>query len=107
MARKVALGVLISETVPICKRSLTLSKAVSLTQKSDRHQQQAGCSGPCARAAHQIPTQVVDHHSHPDREVYDKILTDTLQAQQVELVILAGFMRLLSPLLCARIRIGS
>lgn len=44
-----------------------------------------------------IPTEVLDHRKFSSREAYDQALVDILKARQVELVILAGFMRLLSP----------
>lgn len=47
---------------------------------------------------HGIPTQVLDHRSYATREDYDRALIETLRSHQTELVILAGFMRLLSPL---------
>lgn len=47
---------------------------------------------------HNIPTEVVDHRKFVTREAYDQALIDILKARQVELVVLAGFMRLLSPL---------
>lgn len=46
---------------------------------------------------HNIPTEVLDHRKFSSREAYDEALVEILQKQQVELVILAGFMRLLSP----------
>jgi phosphoribosylglycinamide formyltransferase-1 len=47
---------------------------------------------------HGLPTQVVSHRGYSTREAYDQVLIEILQSSQVELVILAGFMRLLSPL---------
>ncbi|MGH7930180.1 MAG: phosphoribosylglycinamide formyltransferase, partial [Candidatus Binatia bacterium] len=44
-----------------------------------------------------IPTEVLDHKSYPSREAYDEAMVDLLRARGVELVALAGFMRLLSP----------
>ncbi len=46
---------------------------------------------------HGIPTTVIDHRGHPSREAYDRVVVEHLNAQGVELVVLAGFMRLLSP----------
>lgn len=46
---------------------------------------------------HRIPTEVVDHRKFATREAFDQTLIEILKARQVELVILAGFMRLLSP----------
>ena len=47
---------------------------------------------------HGIPTTVIDHRGHASREAYDRVLVDHLKDHGVELVVLAGFMRLLSPL---------
>ena len=46
---------------------------------------------------HGIPATVIDHRGHPSREVYDRLVVEHLKEQGVELVVLAGFMRLLSP----------
>lgn len=46
---------------------------------------------------HNIPATVIDHRGHPSREAYDRVVVEHLKAQGVELVVLAGFMRLLSP----------
>ena len=42
-----------------------------------------------------IPTLVMSHKAHPDRASYDRALAAELKARGVELVCLAGFMRLL------------
>jgi len=47
---------------------------------------------------HGIPSAVIEHGVFVSREQYDLKLVDTLKAQDVELVVLAGFMRVLSPL---------
>lgn len=46
---------------------------------------------------HGIPTAVIPHKDFPSREAFEASLLSTLQASGVQLVILAGFMRLLSP----------
>lgn len=46
---------------------------------------------------HDIPATVIDHRGYASREDYDRVLVEHLNAQGVELVVLAGFMRLLSP----------
>ena len=46
---------------------------------------------------HGIATEVLDHKTFPDREAYDQAVVDLLRARGVDLVVLAGFMRLLSP----------
>ena len=43
-----------------------------------------------------IETQVIEHNNYSDRESFDKDLNETLYASGVELICLAGFMRLLS-----------
>jgi phosphoribosylglycinamide formyltransferase 1 len=47
---------------------------------------------------HGIPSAVIEHGGFKSREEYDRKLVDTLKAHDVELVVLAGFMRVLSPL---------
>ena len=47
---------------------------------------------------HGIPCAVIEHDGAGSREEYDRKLVDALQAHDVELVVLAGFMRVLSPL---------
>ena len=50
------------------------------------------------RAASQdIPTQVIRHRDFPDREAFDAELARCIDAHKAELVVLAGFMRLLTP----------
>jgi len=46
---------------------------------------------------HGIATEVLDHKQFPSREAYDQAVVDLLRARGVDLVVLAGFMRLLSP----------
>ncbi|MGE0824494.1 MAG: phosphoribosylglycinamide formyltransferase [Candidatus Binatia bacterium] len=47
---------------------------------------------------HNLPTSIIDHKTFPSREAFDTEVIKTLQASDVELVVLAGFMRLFSPL---------
>jgi phosphoribosylglycinamide formyltransferase-1 len=57
----------------------------------------AGC-GAIERAQHAgIPTFVLDHKGFPSREAFDAALVAALRAHDVELLVLAGFMRLLTP----------
>jgi phosphoribosylglycinamide formyltransferase-1 len=51
-----------------------------------------------ARAAG-APVAVVDHAAHASRETFDAAVLDVLRAHAVDLVVLAGFMRLLTPVL--------
>ncbi len=49
-----------------------------------------------------IPTAVVDHKAYAEREAFERALQAVLDAHRIELVCLAGFMRLLSPWLVER-----
>ena len=49
-----------------------------------------------ARAAG-VATAVVDHKGHPDRASFDAALDATLRQHGIEIVCLAGFMRILTP----------
>ena len=43
-----------------------------------------------------IATVVIDHKNYPDRESFDRAMDAALRAASVELVVMAGFMRILS-----------
>lgn len=43
-----------------------------------------------------IPAVVVDHKAYPNRETFDAALADAIDAHQPDLVVLAGFMRVLT-----------
>ncbi len=44
-----------------------------------------------------IPAEVVDHRDYPDRESYDRALQAVIDRHAPDLVVLAGFMRILTP----------
>lgn len=46
-----------------------------------------------------VPTAVVDHKAFPSREAFDAAVVETLRAHGVDCVVLAGFMRLVTPVL--------
>lgn len=99
MARQVSLGVLISGTGTnlqaiidaVEEKRLDATIRVVISNRGDAF-------GLARARQHNIPTEVVDHQKFVTREAYDQALIEILKARQVELVILAGFMRLLSPL---------
>ena len=99
MARQVPIAVLISgggtnlQAIidAIEAKTLDAKIAVVLSNKADAH-------GLVRAKQHGIATEVLDHKSFASREDYDQAVVDLLQARGVELVILAGFMRLLSPI---------
>ena len=98
MARRVPIGVLISgggtnlQAIidAIEAKKLDAEICVVLSNKADAY-------GLARAKQHGIATAVLDHKSFASREDYDQAVVDVLRARSVELVILAGFMRLLSP----------
>jgi phosphoribosylglycinamide formyltransferase-1 len=47
--------------------------------------------------AHGVPTGVVDHRQYADRAGFDAAMADAIDAYSPDLVVLAGFMRILTP----------
>ncbi len=57
-------------------------------------------AGAIARAeAAGVPVRLIPHEAQSDRRAYDALLVDALRAASVEVVALAGFMRLVTPVL--------
>jgi phosphoribosylglycinamide formyltransferase-1 len=54
-----------------------------------------GAAGLAFAAAHGIATAVVDHKAHATREAFDAALAAAIDAHAPDLVVLAGFMRIL------------
>lgn len=48
---------------------------------------------------HNIPALFIDHRLYAGRSAYDKAVLETLRECDVDLVVLAGFMRIITPLL--------
>ena len=46
---------------------------------------------------HNIPVEVIDHKNYKTREEYEKHIIKTLEPYNLGLIVLAGFMRILSP----------
>ena len=100
MARKVPIGVLISgsgtnlqaiiDAIEAEKLDATIQ--LVLSNRTDAY-------GLVRATNHRIPTEVLDHKQFATREAFDQAVVDLLQVRGVELVVLAGFMRLLSPVL--------
>lgn len=57
----------------------------------------ADAPGLAAATARGIPTATVSHRDYPEREAFEAAMDAVLRAHQVELVVLAGFMRILTP----------
>lgn len=49
-----------------------------------------------------IATAALDHRAHADRAAFDAALADEIDRHQPDLVVLAGFMRILTPVFVAR-----
>jgi len=57
-----------------------------------------------AARARGVETLILDHRDSPDREAHDRRMAEALEARDVQLVCLAGYMRLLSPWFIDRFR---
>ena len=55
-----------------------------------------------ARAAH-IPIEILDHRDYDSREAYDAALVELINEYTPDLVILCGFMRILTPIFTSQI----
>jgi phosphoribosylglycinamide formyltransferase 1 len=62
----------------------------------------AAAGGLAAAEAEGVATCVIDHAGFASREDFDRAMDDELQRHGVEIVCLAGFMRVLSPWFCTR-----
>lgn len=62
----------------------------------------ADAGGLAIAQAHGIATQVVAHRDHPERASFDAALAAAIDSYQPDLVVLAGFMRILTPGFVAR-----
>ena len=97
MAKPLLIGVLISGSGTnlqsiidaIEVKKLDAKIEVVLSNKADAY-------GLVRAQNHGIRTEVLDHKAFASREAYDQAVVDLLRARGVELVVLAGFMRLLS-----------
>lgn len=98
MSRKVPIGVLLSgggtnlQAIIDAVRQERLDATVRtvVSNRKDAY-------GLARARAHGIPAAVLDHRDFPSREDYDRALAEHLERNGVDLVVLAGFMRLLSP----------
>jgi phosphoribosylglycinamide formyltransferase 1 len=98
MAKQVSVGVLLSGSGTnlqaiidaIEAGKLDASIQLVLSNKADAY-------GLTRARQHGIPTEVLNHKDYATREAYDEAVVALLRRRGVELVVLAGFMRLLSP----------
>jgi len=98
MNRKIKLGVLVSGSGSnlqaiidnIAAGRLAAEIAVVISNNLEAYALER-----CRR--HDIPAVVIDHRRFPYREEFDRQLEEELRARDVDLVVMAGFMRILSP----------
>jgi len=72
------------------QQNLPVDIRAVISNNPDAHGLQRACNSG-------IRSQVVDHREFPDRESFDHALQQTIDSHSPELVILAGFMRILTP----------
>jgi phosphoribosylglycinamide formyltransferase-1 len=98
MTRQVPIGVLISGSGTNLQSIIDAIEAHKLDAKIEVVlSNKADAYGLVRAQNHGIPTVVLEHKDFPSREGYDQAVVDLLRARGIELVVLAGFMRLLSP----------
>ena len=98
MAKQISIAVLISGSGTNLQSIIDAIEARRLDAKIEVVLSNRADAYGLARAKkHGLATEVRDHKNFSSREAYDQAVVDFLQARRVELVVLAGFMRLLSP----------
>lgn len=98
MARKVPIGVLLSGGGTNLQAIIDAIAAQKLDAKIELVlSNKADAFGLTRARNHGIPIEILDHKAYPSREAFDQAVVDLLRSHGVELVVLAGFMRLLSP----------
>jgi phosphoribosylglycinamide formyltransferase 1 len=98
MARQVPIGVLISGSGTNLQSIIDAVEAKRLDAKIELVlSNKADAYGLVRARKYGIAVEVLDHKDFASREAYDQAVVDRLRARNVELVVLAGFMRLLSP----------
>ncbi len=74
----------------VAAKSLDLDIALVLSNKADAYGlERAENAG--------IPTACIDHTLFDDRESFDRAMAERIDAADIDLIVLAGFMRILSP----------
>jgi phosphoribosylglycinamide formyltransferase-1 len=98
MARQVPIGVLISGSGTNLQSIIDAVEAKKLDAKIELVLSNKPDAYGLVRARnHGVPFEVLEHKGFASREAYDQAIVDLLRGRGVELVVLAGFMRLLSP----------
>jgi phosphoribosylglycinamide formyltransferase-1 len=98
MARKLPIAVLISGTGTNLQSMVDAIEAGTLDARIEIVlSNRADAYGLTRAKLHGLATEILDHKQFPTREAFDEAAVEILRARGVELVVLAGFMRLLSP----------
>ena len=98
MARQLPIGVLISGSGTNLQAIVDAIEAQKLDAKIEVVlSNRADAYGLVRARNHGIATEVLDHKKFSSREAFDEAVVEILRRRNVELVALAGFMRLLSP----------
>jgi len=98
MARQLPIGILISgggtnlQAIIDAIRAKELDARIEIVLSN-----RADAYGLVRARTYGIATEVLDHKKFPSREAFDEAVVEILRDRGVELVVLAGFMRLLSP----------
>ncbi|MBS4099173.1 MAG: phosphoribosylglycinamide formyltransferase [Sulfuricella sp.] len=81
----------------LLEAKLPLTVAAVLSNKADAQALEIARS-------HGVDTLVVNHRDYSDREAFDRAMAEKIDALGADLVVLAGFMRILSPWFVAHYR---
>ena len=76
-------------------KSLVIAKAITNNPQAKGIQRAKG---------YKIPVQIIDHRDFPSREAFDQKLVEAIEEADPDLVVLAGFMRILTPIFTRRIK---
>ncbi len=96
----IALGVLVSGSGTNLQAILDAVAARTLDAKVALVLSNVARAGALERArAAGVPTAVVEHQRYPDRRAFDAAVVAALREHGVELVVLAGFMRIVTDVL--------
>ena len=98
MAKPVSIGVLLSGGGTNLQAIIDAIEAGKLDAKIEVVlSNKADAYGLVRAQKHGIPSEILNHKDFSSREAYDAAVVALLRARGVDLVVLAGFMRLLSP----------
>ncbi|WP_210324318.1 phosphoribosylglycinamide formyltransferase [Aestuariivirga litoralis] len=96
------MGVLISGTGSNMKALVAASRAAdSIFEIACVVSNKADAAGITWAKELGVATQIISHRDYPSREAFDAALNDYMQAQHLDAIACAGFMRVMTPVLVA------